>query len=230
MAKQRVLLLEDDANLGFILQEHLQMQGFEVMLCVNGEEGLRSFQVGKFDLCLVDVMMPKLDGFSFARKIREQDQAVPLIFLTAKSLKEDKIEGFKIGCDDYLTKPFSMEELMLRITAVLRRAKASAQVAEQPVMFEIGKFTLDYNRQLLTTPASQYKLTPKEADLLRLLCIHKNQTLERDVALREIWGDESYFSGRSMDVFISKLRKYLKDDESVEIMGIHGKGFRLIES
>ena len=228
MLKQKILLLEDDANLGFILQEHLQMQGFEVVLCVNGEEGLVAFQPGKYQLCLVDVMMPKLDGFTFARKVREHDQDVPLIFLTAKSLKEDKIEGFKIGCDDYLTKPFSMEELMLRITAVLRRAKSSAPAVELPVMFEIGKFTFDYNRQLLIAGESQYKLTPKEADLLRLLCVHKNQTLEREVALREIWGDESYFSGRSMDVFISKLRKYLKEDGSIEIMGIHGKGFRLI--
>lgn len=228
MNKQRVLLLEDDPNLGFILQEHLQMQGFEVVLCENGEKGLTAYHGGKFDLCLVDVMMPKLDGFTFARKVRERDQEVPLIFLTAKSLKEDKIEGFKIGCDDYLTKPFSMEELMLRITAVLRRAKTVAKPVDLPVMFEIGKFTFDYNRQLLTMGENQSKLTPKEADLLRLLCIHKNQTLEREVALREIWGDESYFSGRSMDVFISKLRKYLRDDDSIEIMGIHGKGFRLI--
>ncbi len=228
MTKQRVLLLEDDPNLGFILQEHLQMQGFEVQLCVNGEEGLSAYRGGKYDLCLVDVMMPKLDGFTFARKVRERDQNVPLIFLTAKSLKEDKIEGFKIGCDDYLTKPFSMEELMLRITAVLRRSKVAPQPADLPVMFEIGKFTFDYNRQLLSKDGEQFKLTPKEADLLRLLCIHKNQTLEREVALREIWGDESYFSGRSMDVFISKLRKYLREDDSIEIMGIHGKGFRLI--
>ncbi len=228
MTKQRVLLLEDDPNLGFILQEHLQMQGFEVQLCVNGEEGLSAYQSGKFDLCLVDVMMPKLDGFTFARKVRERDQNVPLIFLTAKSLKEDKIEGFKIGCDDYLTKPFSMEELMLRITAVLRRSKVASPPADLPVMFEIGKFTFDYNRQLLLKDGEHFKLTPKEADLLRLLCIHKNQTLEREVALREIWGDESYFSGRSMDVFISKLRKYLREDDSIEIMGIHGKGFRLI--
>lgn len=230
MAKQRILLLEDDANLGFILQEHLQMQGFEVALCVNGEDGLKAFKPGKFELCLVDVMMPKLDGFSFARKVRQSDGEIPLIFLTAKSLKEDKIEGFKIGCDDYLTKPFSMEELMLRISAVLRRVKPAAKPVELPVMFEIGKFTFDYNRQLLTTGSNQEKLTPKEADLLRLLCVHKNQTLEREVALREIWGDESYFSGRSMDVFISRLRKYLKEDDRVEIMGIHGKGFRLIVS
>ncbi len=228
MTKQRVLLLEDDPNLGFILQEHLQMQGFEVLLCVNGEEGLNAYRSSKYDLCLVDVMMPKLDGFTFARKVRERDQEVPLIFLTAKSLKEDKIEGFKIGCDDYLTKPFSMEELMLRITAVLRRSKPAPKPVDLPVMFEIGRFTFDYNRQLLTKDGEQFKLTPKEADLLRLLCIHKNQILEREVALREIWGDESYFSGRSMDVFISKLRKYLRDDDSIEIMGIHGKGFRLI--
>ncbi len=206
------------------------MQNFEVTLCVNGEDGWSAFQTGKFQLCLVDVMMPKLDGFSFARRVRQRDSEAPLIFLTAKSLKEDKIEGFKIGCDDYLTKPFSMEELMLRIMAVLRRAKPSSKPVELPVMFQIGKFTFDYNRQLLTVGSNQEKLTPKEADLLRLLCVHKNQTLEREVALREIWGDESYFSGRSMDVFISRLRKYLKEDSSVEIMGIHGKGFRLIVS
>lgn len=228
MTKQRVLLLEDDPNLGFILQEHLQMQGFDVVLCVNGEDGLNTYRSGQFDLCLVDVMMPKLDGFTFARRLRQRDENVPLIFLTAKSLKEDKIEGFKIGCDDYLTKPFSMEELMLRITAVLRRSRATNKPVELPAMFEIGKFTFDHNRQLLSKDGEQFKLTPKEADLLRLLCIHKNQTLEREVALREIWGDESYFSGRSMDVFISKLRKYLREDDSIEIMGIHGKGFRLI--
>lgn len=227
MTKQRVLLLEDDPNLGFILQEHLQMQGFDVVLCVNGEEGLNVYRSGQFELCLVDVMMPKLDGFAFARRVRERDEETPLIFLTAKSLKEDKIEGFKIGCDDYLTKPFSMEELMLRITAVLRRSR-SANKAVVPETFEIGKFTFDHKRQILAKDAVQFKLTPKEADLLRLLCIHKNQTLEREVALREIWGDESYFSGRSMDVFISKLRKYLREDDSIEIMGIHGKGFRLI--
>lgn len=227
--KRKVLLLEDDANLGLILQEHLQLNGFEVTLCKNGEEGLAAFGVGKFDLCLVDVMMPKLDGFTFARTVRSQDGNIPLIFLTAKSLKEDKIEGFRIGCDDYLTKPFSMEELMLRISAVLRRLRPVSDSAE-PAEFEIGSFHFDYTRQTLSSKEVQHRLTPKEADLLRLLCIHKNQTLEREVALREIWGDESYFSGRSMDVFISKLRKYLRDDPRVEIMGIHGKGFRLIVS
>ncbi len=225
--KRKVLLLEDDANLGLILQEHLQLNGFEVTLCKNGKEGLAAFGAGKFDLCLVDVMMPKLDGFSFARTVRSQDDNVPLIFLTAKSLKEDKIEGFRIGCDDYLTKPFSMEELMLRISAVLRRLRPAADSIE-PAEFAIGDYHFDYTRQTLSSKKVQHRLTPKEADLLRLLCLHKNQTLEREVALREIWGDESYFSGRSMDVFVSKLRKYLRDDPRVEIMGIHGKGFRLI--
>jgi DNA-binding response OmpR family regulator len=227
--KRKVLLLEDDANLGLILQEHLQLNGFEVTLCKNGEEGLAAFDAGEFDLCLVDVMMPKLDGFTFARTVRSQDDNIPLIFLTAKSLKEDKIEGFKIGCDDYLTKPFSMEELMLRISAVLRRLRPATDSAE-PAEFEIGDYHFDYTRQTLSSKDVQHRLTPKEADLLRLLCLHKNQTLEREVALREIWGDESYFSGRSMDVFVSKLRKYLRDDPRVEIMGIHGKGFRLIVS
>ncbi len=228
MSKRKVLLLEDDANLGFILQEHLQMQGFEVTLCVNGEVGARMFAPGKFDLCLIDVMMPKKDGFTFAREVRRIDQQTPLIFLTAKSLKEDKIEGFRIGCDDYLTKPFSMEELTLRITAVLRRSQAAQPGKELPTQFRFGQFEFDYTRQTLSSASGQYKLTPKEADLLRLLCLHINHTLEREVALRMIWGDESYFSGRSMDVFVSKLRKHLKDDPRVEIMGIHGKGFRLI--
>ncbi len=227
--RRRVLLLEDDANLGLILQEQLQMNGFEVILCKNGQEGLAEFTPRRFDLCLVDVMMPKLDGFSFAREVRKRDELTPLIFLTAKSLKEDKIEGFKIGCDDYLTKPFSMEELMLRIDAVLRRSKPVPE-PELPTEFEIGSYRFDYTRQTLASPATSYHLTPKEADLLRLLCLHKNQTLEREVALRAVWGDESYFSGRSMDVFVSKLRKYLKEDDRIAIMGIHGKGFRLVVS
>ena len=223
----KVLLLEDDANLGLILQEHLQMQGFAVMLCVNGVDGLKAYHDDSFDLCLVDVMMPKKDGFTFAREVRQRDQQTPIIFLTAKSLKEDKIEGFKIGCDDYLTKPFSVEELLLRITAVLKRTRLTSE-EQLETSFSIGCYTFDYQRQILSSPSSEQRLTPKEADLLRLLCIHKNKTLEREVALREIWGEESYFSGRSMDVFVSKLRKYLKDDPEVEIMGIHGKGFRLI--
>jgi DNA-binding response OmpR family regulator len=169
-----------------------------------------------------------MDGFTFVRKVRNKDQDTPIIFLTAKSLKEDKIEGFKIGCDDYLTKPFSMEELLLRIQAVLKRSRAGTSANDLPAKFKIGCYTFDYNAQLLKNKGSEYKLTPRESDLLRLLCLHMNQTLERNQALKKIWGEESYFSGRSMDVFISRLRKYLKDDPRIEIMGIHGKGFRLI--
>jgi DNA-binding response OmpR family regulator len=228
MPVPRILLLEDDANLGMILQEQLELNGFEVILCVDGEQGSAAYGRGKFDLCLVDVMMPRKDGFTFAREVRRHDENTPLIFLTAKSLKEDKIEGFKIGCDDYLTKPFSMEELLLRIQAILKRSKGYANQVEMPTQFAIGKFTFDYIQQRLVGGETEYKLTPKESDLLRLLCLNMNQTLERGVALRQIWGDENYFSGRSMDVFISKLRKYLKDDPRVVIMGIHGKGFRLV--
>ena len=223
-----ILLLEDDPNLGTIICEHLTMHGYEVALKTNGEEGLAAWRKLKFDLCLVDIMMPKLDGFSFARTIRATDTSTPIIFLTAKSLKEDKIEGFKIGCDDYLTKPFSVEELLLRIQAVLRRTRGSVAKAEEQTVFEIGKYSFDCRRQILQHGRTQYKLTAKESDLLRLLCRHVNETLDRDTALREVWQSDSYFSGRSMDVFVSKLRKYFKDDKRIEILTIHGKGFRLI--
>ena len=227
MSARRVLLLEDDTNLGLVLQEHLQMNGFAVTLCTNGEDGMTAFLDGEFDLCLVDIMMPKKDGFTFAREVRSRNQQVPLIFLTAKAMKEDKITGFRIGCDDYLTKPFSIEELLLRIEAVLRRsAPPTAAVGQTP--FQIGSYTFDYQRQLLHRREMEVKLTPTEAELLRLLCANLNRTLDRDRALREIWGNENYFTGRSMDVFISKLRKYLKDDTAVEIVSVHGKGYRLV--
>ena len=229
-ARHRILLLEDDANLGQIVQEHLQMEGFAVTLCVDGEDGMKAFARERFDLCLVDIMMPRKDGFTFARELRERDQQTPLIFLTARSLKEDRIEGFKIGCDDYITKPFSVEELLLRIQAVLRRSASSQAAEPKPAIFAIGAFRFDSNRHILQHGTAEHKLTPKESDLLRLLCLKMNQTLTREEALREVWGDENYFSGRSMDVFVSRLRKYLRDDKRVEIMGIHGKGFRLIVS
>ena len=227
MPVNKVLLLEDDPNLGLILQEHLELNGFDVTLCVNGVEGSKAYEMQKFNLCLVDVMMPRKDGFTFAREIRQQDQQIPIIFLTAKSLKEDKIEGFRIGCDDYLTKPFSMEELLLRIKAVLKRSTVTSE-QDTTTEFELASYKFDCKLQLLTRGRNKIKLTPKESGLLRLLCLHQNQVLERSLALREIWGDENYFSGRSMDVYISKLRKYLKDDKRVEIMGVHGKGYRLI--
>jgi DNA-binding response OmpR family regulator len=225
----KVLLLEDDPNLGMIVQEHLQLNGYEVTLCVNGQEGLSSFGQKEYDLCLVDIMMPKIDGFTFAREIRKKDDEIPLIFLTAKSLKEDKIEGFKIGCDDYITKPFSVEELILRVQAVLKRAKRS-EFDDVPTYFEIGDYSFDSQKQLLKGRKKDYSLTSKESELLRLLCHHQDRTMERNVALNKIWSDESYFSGRSMDVFISKLRKYLKDDPRIEIINVHGKGFKLIVS
>lgn len=226
MSQQKILLLEDDSSLGMVLQEHLQMQGFDVTLCVDGRQGLDEYRPGEYDLCLVDIMMPQLDGLSFAREVRQVSPDVPLIFLTAKSMKEDKIEGFKAGCDDYITKPFSIEELMLRIQAVLRRGTTTSTPA--PTSFQIGDYTFDSTHQTLTHGKNQRKLTTKETELLRLLCLHINETVRREVALRRIWNDEGYFAGRSMDVFISKLRKYLRDDPSVEIMGVHGTGFRLV--
>jgi DNA-binding response OmpR family regulator len=223
----RVLLLEDDANLGAVLQEHLQMQGCDVTLCTDGQQGLAAFESGTFDICLVDIMMPKKDGFSFAADVRRKDTEIPLIFLTAKAMKEDKIQGFKIGCDDYVTKPFSIEELMLRIQAVMRRSGGPSE-EDTPTQFQLGSFNFDYPRQLLTRKKKSRRLTTREADLLKLLCLNVNRTVRREVALRRIWNDDGYFAGRSMDVFISKLRKYLKDDPTVEIVGVHGQGVRLV--
>ncbi|MCP4580738.1 MAG: response regulator transcription factor [candidate division Zixibacteria bacterium] len=228
MSEIKILLLEDDRNLGMLIKEHLEMQGYRTTLRVNGEDGFSAYRNDHFDLCLVDVMMPKKDGFTFAREIRQENQEIPLIFLTAKSLKEDKIQGFNIGCDDYLTKPFSMEELLLRIRAVLKRSIGSQKKESAVTEFEIGSYFFDCRKQTLENKKNKYKLTPKETDLLRLLCLNINQTLKRDTALNEIWGNNSYFSGRSMDVFVSKLRKYLHDDRKIEIMSIHGKGIRLI--
>jgi DNA-binding response OmpR family regulator len=224
----RILLLEDDTNLGILIQEHLTMQGYEVVLCADGEEGLRHFAGRQFDLCLVDVMMPKLDGFAFAESVRCRNAEIPIMFLTARSLKEDKIKGFKIGCDDYLTKPFSIEELLLRIRAILKRTRNGTAEKSLPTLFQLGKYVFDYRRQLLVLKSTHYRLTSKEAELLHLLCLNLNQTLQRETALTQIWGEESYFNSRSMDVFISRLRKYLKDDPRVEILSVHGAGFRLV--
>ena len=224
----KILLLEDDANLGFILQEHLELEKYSVKLCTNGEDGLKAFRACAYDLCLVDVMMPKKDGFAFAREVRKSDQSTPLIFLTAKSLKEDRIEGFKIGCDDYVTKPFSMEELMLRIRAVLKRAKPAPEPQPAAGPIRIGKYVFNHELQTLQFKDDKKNLTSREADLLRLLCDRMNNVLERDGALRVLWGSDSFFNGRSMDVFISRLRKYLQKDRNVEILNVHGKGFKLI--
>lgn len=223
----KILLIEDDPNLGFILQENLELQGYLVERCADGEAGLQAFLKQAFDLCLLDVMLPKKDGFTLARELRKTSYDVPIIFLTAKSLKEDCIEGFKLGGDDYITKPFSMEELVLRIQAVLRRSKAAPFEKETASSFQIGSYIFNADQQTLQHGEESQKLTAKEADLLRLLCLHMNEVLEREVALKLIWGEDNYFNARSMDVFISKLRKYLAADERIEIRNVHGKGFRL---
>ena len=223
----KILLVEDDPNLGQILAEYLQLKGFDPVLCGDGEEGLSMYMSNQFDLCLLDIMMPKKDGFTLAKEIRSIDKDLPIIFLTAKTMKDDTIEGFKIGADDYITKPFSMEELLLRINAVLRRSAPKDE--DENNAFNIGDFTFNYNDQTLTTERESMKLTTKEAHLLKLLCQNKNKTLNRSAALKIIWGDDSYFNARSMDVYITKLRKYLKNDEKLNILTVHGEGFKLIE-
>jgi two-component system response regulator VicR len=226
MARHTVLLLEDDTNLGAILQEHLELNGFAVTLCTNGEEGLAAYRRSIHTLCLVDVMMPRVDGFAFARRVRQADRDTPIIFLTARSLKEDRIEGLKIGADDYVTKPFSMEELLLRIRAVLRRSGQEADPL--PAVCAIGEFAFDYAKRVLERRGKKTRLTSREADLLRLLSLHLNAPVDRSEALKELWGDDGYYNSRSMDVFLSKLRKHLRGDPRVEIQNIHGKGVKLV--
>jgi len=229
MEKQKILLIEDDPNLGFILQENLELKSYDVTLCRDGEAGLKAYKSDTWDLCLLDVMLPKKDGFTLAREIRLEDEALPIIFLTAKSLKTDRIEGLKIGGDDYITKPFSIEELNLRIQAVLKRSNKSIPPAAKP-QHHIGRFHFDADAQTLQFQQEEpTRLTSKEADLLKLLCQHKNTILTRDVALTAIWEDDNVFNARSMDVYISRLRKYLRMDPDIEIRNVHGKGFRLIE-
>ena len=222
----KILLCEDDENLGMLLREYLQAKGYEAVLCPDGEAGYREFQKRKFDICVLDVMMPKKDGFSLAQDIRQQNAELPIIFLTAKTLKEDILEGFKIGADDYITKPFSMEELVMRIEAILRRVKGKK--TRENTIYHIGRFTFDTQKQLLSIGDKQTKLTTKENELLALLCAHANEILQRDYALKTIWIDDNYFNARSMDVYITKLRKHLKDDDQIEIINIHGRGYKLI--
>ena len=213
----RILLCEDDENLGMLLREYLQAKGFSADLFADGESGYKAFLKGKYDICVLDVMMPKKDGFALAQEIRTVNSEVPIIFLTAKSLKEDILEGFKIGADDYITKPFSMEELVFRIEAILRRVKGKK--GKEITMYKIGKFTFDTQKQVLMIGDKITKLTTKESELLSLLCAHVNEIL---------WIDDNYFNARSMDVYITKLRKHLKDDPAIEIINIHGKGYKLI--
>ena len=225
--KSNVLLLEDDPNLGFVLREFLEHKDFNVTLKEDGEQGLKAFNDKPYDICVVVIMMPKMDGFTFTKHVRKTDKATPIIFLTAKSMKDDKIEGFRIGGDDYLTKPFSMEELEARIEAVLKRTGKGKKEEPAKNSFAIGKYKFDYPSQALSLNGKSQKLTTKDADLLRLLCLNANQTLEREIALKLVWGNDSYFTGRSMDVYITKLRKFLKDDAGIEIVNIHGTGYKL---
>jgi DNA-binding response OmpR family regulator len=224
----KVLLAEDDKNLGAVLKAYLEAKGYQTTLCINGKEAFDIFNKKKVDFCIVDVMMPVKDGFTLAQEIRKLDKHIPILFLTAKSLQEDKIRGFEIGGDDYLTKPFSMEELLMRMKAILRRVNEGIGTDVKTNLFKLGKLAFDYNRQMLNSPVGEHKLTSKEAELLKLLCDNANEVLDRSVALNRIWQDDSYFNARSMDVYITKLRKYLKDDPSVELLNVHGIGFKLV--
>ena len=225
---KKILLAEDDKNLGNILSSYLEAKGYPTTLCENGQIAFDEFMAGDFDFCIVDVMMPVKDGFTLAKEIRMIDKNIPILFLTAKSMEEDKLQGFEIGADDYLTKPFSMEELLMRMRAILRRSQNNQSVEADQGVFEIGSFTFDYNRQQLKTKDTEQRLTSKEAELLRLLCQKVNNVLDRSIALKKIWLDDSYFNARSMDVYITKLRKYLKSDPNIELLNVHGIGFKLV--
>ncbi len=224
--KKKILIVEDDTNLGTVLQDHLEDKNFDVVLKRNGEEGFTEFKANKYDLCLLDVMMPKKDGFTLAKDIRRMNATIPIIFLTAKNLKEDTIEGLKLGADDYLTKPFSVDELILRMENIFKRLPKTEVSTENK--FRLGKFEFDNNLRILKIGPKETKLTTKESELLKMLAVYLEKPLQRDVALNAVWGTDSYFAGRSMDVYIAKLRKYLKDDPNLEILNIHGTGFKMI--
>ena len=230
--KTRILLVEDDINLGDVLRDYLELQEYEVVRAMDGVEGLENFKSQPFDLLILDVMLPRKDGFTLANEIRALNQQIPVIFLTARGQTEDRVTGFKAGCDDYITKPFSSEELELRIGAILRRCRAmetngqSIQLNNGSV-FALGKYTFDSANHELRIDDRRIGLTTKEVELLRVLYSHKNQLITREKTLKAVWGSDNYFIGRSMDVFITKLRKYLKDDPDISIVNVHGTGFRL---
>jgi DNA-binding response OmpR family regulator len=227
MEQVKILLAEDDANLGLLLKEYLVAKGYNTTLCEDGDKAYDEFLKNPYDICIFDVMMPHRDGFTLAKDIRLINSEIPIIFLTAKSMKEDVLEGFKLGADDYMTKPFSMEELIVRIEAVLRRMGGSKTENNQEE-FRLGRLKFDSKKQLLIDGEKTIKLTTKESELLRLLCNNVNKVLERNLALKTIWADDNYFNARSMDVYITKLRKHLKVEPSIEIINVHGKGYKLI--
>ena len=224
-SKLKILLVEDDPNFGSILKSYLELAEYDVVLKTDGKQGLGCFTSGTFDLCILDIMMPEMDGFTLAREIKKKNDKMPLIFLTAKSLKEDVLEGFKLGADDYLTKPFDSEVLLYKISAILRRNPVHETEIQE---FEIGKFRFHAGLRTLQFEDDTQTLSPKEAELLKMMCSTKTGILSRKEALLKIWGNEDYFTTRSMDVFIARLRKYLKKDPSIEIINIHGNGFRMI--
>jgi two-component system OmpR family response regulator len=227
MKNKKILLAEDDNNLGFLLRNYLIAKKYDATLTVNGNEALDSFKKNEFNICIIDIMMPEMDGLTLAREIRKINQFIPIIFLTAKNQKDDIIEGFITGADDYITKPFSMEELIYRIEAILRRV-INPEVNKKEEIYKIGEYSFDTLKQLLSIKEHTVKLTTKESELLELLCSHQNEILERNYALKAIWIDDNYFNARSMDVYITKLRKYLKKDPSVKILNVHGKGYKLL--
>jgi len=220
-----ILLVEDDNSLGYILKEYLELHKFAITLAKDGEEGLQLFNRQHVDLCILDVMLPKKDGFTLAQEIKQVNEKMPVIFLTSKALKIDKLKGFKIGADDYIVKPVDEEELIARIEAVMRRAHGNQQ--NEPVNYTIGKYSFDFTNQLLTIGSNKQSITIKEAAILKLLCEHKGRILDRKNTLKKLWGESDYFTRRSMDVFISRLRKYLSEDPAIEIKNVHGKGYVL---
>ncbi|MBM3444421.1 MAG: response regulator transcription factor [Bacteroidetes bacterium] len=227
-SKPKVLLCEDDPNLGTVLKNFLELNDLDVVLERDGHLGLAAFQREKFDICLLDVMMPKMDGFALAEDIRDINPDIPLFFLSAKSMKEDQIKGYKLGADDYITKPFDSELLLFKIKAILKRNEEQSREQEN-IEYDLGKYHFIPKLRELSSEAGKITLSPKENELLKMLSEYKNDLLPRELALKKIWGNDNYFNGRSMDVYIAKLRKYLKDDENVEIVNIHGNGFRLLE-
>ncbi len=228
---KKILLAEDDPNLGQLLQEYLTIKGFAATLAKDGDDALSKFVQTDYDLCIFDVMMPKKDGFTLAKEVRMSDKDTPIIFLTAKAMKEDTLQGFKVGADDYMTKPFSMEELLARIQAVLRRSQKNVTENEvKTMLFTIGGYQFDVEKQaLIHSSGSIQKLTSKESELLKLLCDNMGKPVSRSFALKMVWGDDTYFNARSMDVYITKLRKFFKEEPNISIINLHGEGFKLTQ-
>jgi len=227
MQNAKILLVEDDPNLGFVIKDNLRHKGYDVVLCRDGEEGEKVFYGEAFQLCIFDVMLPKKDGFALARTIREKNAEIPILFLTAKAMIEDKLEGFGTGADDYITKPFSLEELFCRVEVFLKRSELPKETISLTGNFQLGKFEFDASNFKLKNHQSEKTLTSREAEILKQLYLHRDRVIKREEILMAVWGDDDYFLGRSLDVFISKLRKYLKDDPSVQIINYHGVGFKL---